>query len=323
MQAAVYNKYGPPEVVSIQDIPKPVPKENEILVKVFYSSVNRTDCGFRSAQYFISRFFSGLIAPKYPALGCEFSGVVEQIGGDVKLFNPGDAVFGFNDENFGGHAEYLVIKEKAAVVKKPGTIAMEIAAIITEGGHYALSAIRAAKVQSSQKVMINGGTGAIGSAAIQLCKYFGADVTATCRTEHIALIKSIGADSVIDYNQEDFTKQNQQFDFVFDAVGKSTFGKCKPILKPKGIYISTELGPGMQNPFLALVAPLATGKKLLFPIPFSKKEDMEFLGKLTAEGKFNPLHDRTYSLYEIVDAYKYVETGQKKGNVLIHVYSEL
>lgn len=322
MQAAVYYKYGPPEVVSIQDIPKPEPKENEILVKVFYSSVNRTDCGFRSAQYFISRFFSGLFNPKFPALGCEFSGVVELTGSKVNQFIPGDAVFGFNDETFGGHAEYLVMKESAAVVKKPENIAMETAAIITEGGHYALSAIRAAKVQSGQKVMINGGTGAIGSAAIQLCKYFGAEVTATCRTEHLALVKELGADSAIDYTQEDFTKQNAQFDFVFDAVGKSTFGKCKPILKNKGIYISTELGPGMQNPLLALLSPLGTGKKLLFPIPISKKADMEFLGKLTAEGKFNPLHDRTYSLHEIVDAYRYVETGQKIGNVLIHVYSE-
>lgn len=309
-------------MVHVIEIDKPVPQDNEVLIKVHATTVNRTDCGFRSAEYFISRFFSGLIRPTNPVLGCEFAGQVETIGSQVKRFKPGDRIFGFNDSKFGGHAEYMVIDEHAALATIPETISYEVAAAITEGAHYALCNIRAAHVTKESRVLINGATGAIGSAAVQLIKQIGATVTAVCETRSLDLVKSLGADEVIDYTQVDFTKLNHlqnQFDFVFDAVGKSTFGKCKPLMKEKAVYISTELGPGGQNPFLALMAPFIGGKKVLFPLPYIRQEDVDFLKDLVIQGKFNPLIDRTYPLEQIVEAHRYVETGQKRGNVVIRV----
>ena len=242
MKAAIYTQYGVPEVVKIMDVEKPTPKENEVLIKVHASTVNRTDCGFRSAEYFVSRFFSGLFRPKFKTLGCEFAGEIEAIGKAVSSFKIGDKVFGFNDSRFGGHAEYMTLAENAPFTTMPNNVSFEVAAAITEGAHYALCDIRAAKVKHGQKVLVNGGTGGIGSAAVQLLKHFGAEVTAVCGTQHVELVKSLGADVVIDYLKEDFTKRNQTFDFIFDAVGKSSFGRCKPLLKENGIYISTELG---------------------------------------------------------------------------------
>jgi NADPH:quinone reductase-like Zn-dependent oxidoreductase len=203
----------------------------------------------------------------------------------------------------------------------PVNTTFDEAAPILEGGHYALCDIRAAKVEKGQKVLVNGASGAIGSAAVQLCKYFGADVTAVCATKNIELLKSIGATTVIDFTNEDFTKLNQTFDFIFDAVGKSTFRKCKPLLKKKGIYISTELGPGGQNPFLALITPLLGGRKLLFPIPTISKQDVIFLKELHKTGQYKPVIDRKYTLEQIPEATRYVETGQKTGNVVITVES--
>lgn len=322
MKAIVYTKYGPPEVAQLTEIKKPVPKHNEVLIKVHASTVNRTDCGFRSANYFISRFFSGLFAPRNKVLGCEFAGEVEAIGKDVTSFKPGDRVFGFNDSRFGGHAEYMTMPESEALATIPEATSYQVAAAATEGSHYALVNIRAAKVSSGQQVLVNGATGAIGSAAVQLLKHFGVTVTAVCHASHLDLIKSLGADEVIDYTRQDFTtiqRLHNQFDVVFDAVGKSSFGKCKPLLKPKGIYMSTELGPRYENPFLALLTPLTGGKKLLFPLPTITKEDVLFLKELLATGKFKPVIDRTYTLDQIVEAYQYVETGQKVGNVIIAV----
>jgi NADPH:quinone reductase-like Zn-dependent oxidoreductase len=195
----------------------------------------------------------------------------------------------------------------------------EEAAPISEGGHYALCDIRAAKVKEGQKVLINGATGAIGSAAVQLCKYFGAEVTAVCASPHLEMLKSLGASKVIDYTREDFTTNNETFDLVFDAVGKSTFGKCKRLLKKNGIYISTELGPGGQNPFLALITPVFGGKKLLFPLPSISKADVIFLKGLVEAGQYKPVIDRYYPLEQLVEASRYVETGQKTGNVVITV----
>lgn len=319
MKAAIYKKYGPPGVVSVAEIEKPKPKADEVLIKVHASTVNRTDCGFRSANYFIVRFFSGLFRPKNKALGCEFAGEIESIGNEVQSLKAGDKVFGFNDSKFGGHAEYMVIREKDAIAIIPEGMPFEIAAALTEGSHYAWNGIRAAKTKAGDAVLVNGATGAIGSSAVQLLKYIGAEVVAVCDTKNVELVKSLGADKVIDYTKEDFTKLNRQFDFVFDAVGKSSFGRCKPILKEKGKYVSTELGKGSQNVFLALLTPLGRGKKVLFPIPPTKKEDIVFLGKLAEERKFKPVIDRQYPLDQIVDAYRYVETGMKTGNVIINI----
>ncbi|HET9431601.1 MAG TPA: NAD(P)-dependent alcohol dehydrogenase, partial [Chitinophagaceae bacterium] len=262
MKAIVYTKYGPPEVALLTEVEKPAPKDDEILVKIYATTVNRTDCGFRSAQYFITRFFSGLLRPKKKILGNEFAGIIESIGKNVTSFKPGNKVFGYNDSKFGAHAEYTVVEESSPVTTMPENLSFERAAAITEGAHYALCDIRAAKIKDGQKVLINGATGAIGSAAVQLIKSIGAEVTAVCNTEHMELIKSLGADVVIDYTKEDFTLLGEKFDVVFDAVGKSSFKRCKPLLKRKGIYMSTELGYMSQNLFLALITPLLGRKKV-------------------------------------------------------------
>jgi NADPH:quinone reductase-like Zn-dependent oxidoreductase len=319
MKAAVNTIYGPPEVVRVMEVEKPVQKENEVLVKVYATTVNRTDCGFRSAQYFISRFFSGLLKPKFKTLGNEFAGVVEAIGKNVTLFSVGEKVFGYNDASFGAHAQYICIEENAAIAPMPLNVDFEVAAAITEGGHYALCDIRAAKVEAGQHVLVNGATGAIGSAAVQLLKHFGANVTAVCNTKNVELVKSLGADAVIDYTQQDFTKISERFHFVFDAVGKSSFAKCKQLLPDKGIYISTELGKNSANIFLALTTPLTGGKRVLFPLPTISKADVIFLKELVEAGRFKPVIDRHYKLDDIVEAYRYVETGQKTGNVIIKV----
>jgi NADPH:quinone reductase-like Zn-dependent oxidoreductase len=319
MKAIIHTQYGPPEVVKLMEVEEPLPKSNELLVKVYATTVNRTDCGFRSAEYFISRFFSGLFKPKYKPLGNEFAGEVESIGKDVTSFKIGDKVFGYNDIKFGSHAEYLTIGENDAVTTMPNNLSFIESAPITEGAHYALYDILAAKIKEGQNILVNGATGAIGSAALQLLKYYGANVTAVCDTNNLDLVKSLGADEVIDYTKKDFTKITQTFDFIFDAVGKSSFAKCKPLLKEKGIYISTELGKNGENIWLALITPLFGGKRVLFPLPSINKKDLIFLKELVETGKYKPLIDRQYRLDQIIEAYKYVETGQKIGNVVITV----
>ena len=319
MRAIINTKYGPPEVVKLMEVDKPLPKDNEVLIKIYATTVNRTDCGFRSAEYFISRFFSGLFKPKNKTLGNEFSGKIELIGKDVTLFNVGEKVFGYNDTEFGAHAEYMTMQENEVITTMPININYEEAAPMTEGAHYALSDLRAAKIKSGQKILINGATGAIGSAAVQLAKFFGAEVTGVCNTKNLELVYSLGADLVIDYTKQDFTKTTRKFDIVFDAVGKSSFRQCKPILKKKGIYMSTELGNKSENIFLALITPFLGGKKVLFTIPTITKVDVVFLKELVETGKYKPVIDRRYRLDQIVEAYNYVETGQKIGNVVITI----
>lgn len=319
MKAIVYKKYGPPEVAKLMEVPKPMPKDNEVLVKVYASTVNRTDSGFRSAEYFISRFWSGLLRPKYQILGCEFAGVIEELGKNVKEFKNGDKVFGFNDKSFGGHGEYLTIVETNALTTMPEGIGFDKAAALTEGAHYALVDIKAAKIERGQNVLVYGATGAIGSAAVQLLKHFGAIVTAVCNTKNVELVKALGADTVIDYQTQDFTKTENKFDFIFDAVGKSSFGQCKPLLTEKGIYISTELGKNGENILFAFTTAFWGGKKLLFPIPSITKKDVIFLKELVQKGEYTPVIDREYKLDQIVEAYEYVESGQKTGNVVIKI----
>ncbi len=317
MKAAVYKKYGPPEVVQVLEIPKPVAGDKELILKVHAGTVNRTDCGFRSAVYFISRFFSGLFVPKIPVLGCEFAGEVESVGKSVTRFKPGDKLFGFNDARFGAHAEYMLLKDTDVLAKIPEGTTYEEAAALTEGGHYALCDINAMNVQPGQHILVNGATGAIGSAAVQLLKYFGVKVTAVCSSTHSDKVKHLGADVVIAFETEDFTKSNVKYDAVFDAVGKSSFGKCKSILKTNGLYVSTELGKNSENIWRAILGKITGGQRILFPIPITRQEDIDLLKTLFEQGKFKPLIDRTYQLSEIVEAYRYVETGQKTGNVIL------
>ncbi|WP_242922127.1 NAD(P)-dependent alcohol dehydrogenase [Pontibacter liquoris] len=317
MKAAVHTRYGPPEVVSIQEVAKPKPKDNEVLVRVYASTVNRTDSGFRSAEYFISRFWSGLLRPNYQTLGCEFAGQVEAVGKAVQSVKVGENVFGYNDKKCGGHGQYMTLVENDAFTTMPEGLTYEEAAPITEGAHYALGHIRAANVTAGQAVLVYGATGAIGSAAVQLLKHFGAHVTAVCHTQRVPLVKSLGADVVIDYTQEDYARAGRKYDLVLDAVGKTSFGHCKPVLTENGIYISTELGKNWENVYLALLTPLRKGKKVMFPIPTISKADVEFLGQLVAQKEFKPVLDRSYTLEQIVEAYRYVETGQKIGNVVL------
>ncbi|TBO43619.1 NAD(P)-dependent alcohol dehydrogenase [Pedobacter kyonggii] len=319
MKAIVYKKYGPPNVAELTDVVKPIPKENEVLVRVYASTVNRTDAGLRSAQYFISRFFTGLMRPKNQILGCEFAGCIEQIGDKVTLFKIGDRVFGFKDNGAGGHAEFLTIKETDAIGTIPKELSYLEGAPITEGAHYALNNIRAATVKEGQNVLVNGATGAIGSAAVQLLKYYGATVTAVCNSKNKELVKSLGADFIIGYETSDFTKTDKKFDFIFDAVGKSSFQKCKPLLCKKGVYISTELGKYSANIFLALITPIFKKKKVLFPLPVMNKEIIQLLSNLVEHGKFIPLIDRVYKMPQIVEAYTYVESKQKLGNVVLKI----
>ena len=263
------------------------------------------------------RFFTGLIRPRAAVLGNEFAGVVEAVGSGVTSFKVGDKVFGYNEGPFGAHAEYLSIPEDGSLTTMPANVTYQQAAPSTEGSHYALSHIRAAKIRSGQDVLVYGATGAIGSAAVQLLKSLGANVTAVCDTDHVELVRGLGAGRVIDYTAGDFTKDEQKYDVVLDSVGKSSFSQCKRLLKPDGIYISSELGPLAQNPFLALIAPLHGGKKVMFPIPKHDQLMVRYVKELIESGQFKPVIDRTYPLDQIVEAYRYVETGQKTGNVVI------
>ncbi len=320
MKAVVNTQYGPPEVLHLMDVEKPTPKKNELLIKIHATTVNRTDCGFRDPQYFIVRLVGGLFRPKKKILGSEFAGVVEEIGNDVKAFKQGDSVFGLSTINFGAHAEYICIAEEKSIGLKPVNMSYNEAAAICDGAFLALSNIKKIDFKAGIKILVNGASGSIGSAAMQLAIYFGAEVTAVCNTGSLELMKSLGATEVIDFTNEDFTKRdNQVFDVIIDAVGKSSFFKCKKLLKPKGLYFSSELGYLSQNIYLALLTPLLGGKKVLFPIPKDTKEDILFFKKIIEEGKYKAIIDRIYRLEQIVEATKYVETGQKTGNVVINM----
>ncbi|HET7234807.1 MAG TPA: NAD(P)-dependent alcohol dehydrogenase [Actinomycetota bacterium] len=320
MKAAVHTRYGPPDVVRIAEVDRPKAGVHEVLVEVHATTVNRTDCGFRAAHPWFVRFFSGLLRPKVSILGTEFAGVVDAVGSDVTSFQAGDRVFGFSEDRWGAHAEYLAMPEDGPLAIMPASATFEEVAPSTEGAHYALSLITRAQVRSGQHVLVNGATGAIGSAAVQLLKRLGAIVTAVCATEHVELVRSLGADRVIDRRAEDFTKDDQRYDVVLDAVGKSSFGRCKRLLMPRGIYLSTDLGPLSQNPILALITPLFGGRRVMFPIPPKHSQaEVRQMKEMIEAGEFMPVIDRHYPLDQIVEAYRYVEMGQKVGNVVITV----
>lgn len=319
MKAIVNIKYGPPEVLQLKEVEKPTPKDHEVLIKIKATTVNRTDCGFRNPEYFLVRLVSGLFKPKKTILGSELAGVIEATGKDVKTFKPDDSVFGLSTFNFGAHAEYICMSEEASITTIPSNISYNEAAAICDGAFLAFTYIRKIDFSKRPKILINGASGSIGTAAVQLANYYGADITAVCNTRDFKLVKSLGADKVIDYTKEDFTRNGQLYDVVFDAVGKSSFFRCKKLLKPGGIYFSTELGYLSQNIYLALITPLLGGKKVRFPIPKDTKEDVIFFKELIEKGKYRAVIDRTYRLEEIVVATNYVETGQKTGNVVITI----
>ena len=321
MKAVIYTKYGPPEVLQVVDVPIPVPKDDEVLIKVYATTVNRTDTGFRSAEYFIIRLFFGLTKPKRQILGSELAGEVVAIGKNVTTFKIGDHVFGLNTDIFGAHAEYVAVREKKSITTMPVNATHEEAVALCDGPWLALNCLKAMKLERGQAILINGASGSIGSSGVQLAKHFGAKVTAVCGTKNLELARSLGAERVIDYQKEDFTKLPGEYDHIFDAVGKSSFFKCKHLFKPRGTYISTELGFMSQNPFLAIWSLAFAKKKVKFPIPRDKKEDIIFFKKLIEAGELKAVIDRRYTLDEIVEAHRYVESEQKTGSVVIPVHN--
>jgi len=255
MKAIVYTKYGPPDVLKPKEVEKPTPKDNEVLVRIYATTVNRTDCAIIRARPFFMRIITGLFKPKKQIPGTEFAGEIEAVGKSVSSLKVGERVFGFDDQGSGSQAQYMTLREDRVIVV-PDNISYEQAAVSSEGAHYAYSCIRKVNIRSGQKVLVYGATGAIGSAAVQLLKYFDVNVTAVCNTKNMGLVKSLGANKVIDYTKEDFTKDKERYIFVYDAVGKSSFFKCKPLLQPGGIYISSDLGYMAQNIFLPLITPI-------------------------------------------------------------------
>ena len=319
MKAAIRRKYGLSDKLTIENIEKPIPKDNEVLIKVYATTVNRTDCAVLTGKPFVMRFFTGLFKPNSPIPGTDFAGKIVGIGQNVKSFNLNDNVFGFYDEGLGSQAEYMTISEKGNILTMPENTNYKQASASLEGAHYAYNFFNKVNIKAGQNILINGATGAIGSAILQFVKQYDTQITAVCNTKNIELIRSLGADKIFDYTKEDFTKNNEKYDFIFDAVGKSTFGKCKQLLKNGGIYISSELGPNAQNPFLALLTSLGGSKKVIFPLPLNIKGSMLYIKDLLEKEKFKPVIEKEYSLENISDAYSYVNSGQKTGNVIINM----
>lgn len=319
MKAIVRSEYGSPDVLRLEDVPPPTPKNNEVVVKVHAATVSRTDCANLWGKPWIMKAILGYPKPRLRIPGTDFAGVIENVGSEVTLFKVGDKVWGFNDMGLQSHAEYMNLPESTGIATIPDNFSFEQAVACAEGAHYAYNFINKVSLQAGQSVLINGASGAIGSALVQMVKYLGLHVTAVCPTKAIDAVQSIGADIIIDYTKEDFTKSTERYHYVFDAVGKSTFAACKPLLLPKGIYISSELGPKAQNPFLALITPLFGGKKVVFPVPSNINATLLFMKELMEQGKFKPLIDKRYSLERIAEAYHYAASGQKIGNVIVTI----
>ncbi len=314
MKAVVHDRYGPPDVLRLEDVERPSPAEDEVLIRVHATTVNRTDCHRRAARPFFWRFFAGLLRPKRRILGTEMAGEVEAVGAAVSEFAVGDPVFGTTGPRLGGHAEYLCRRGSGLIAHKPDGLSFVEAAAIPDGALSALTCLRRAGVKPGQKLLVYGASGSIGTAGVQLARHFGADVTAVCNTKNVELVRSLGADRVLDYTQEDFTRNGETYDVVFDAVGKLTFRGCKASLKSGGIYIATD---GLRNFPLGLWTSRFGDKKVSLPLPDSKQEDILFLAELIESGRYRAVIDRTYPLEEVVDAMRYVETEQKVGNVVI------
>jgi NADPH:quinone reductase-like Zn-dependent oxidoreductase len=318
MKAVVFDRYGPPEVQRLEEVDKPIPRPDEVLVKIHATTVTRTDCGIRSAEPVLIRLFFGLRRPKQRILGTELSGEIEAVGSAVTQFAVGDHVFGSTSSFMTGtHAEFICLKETGPLALKPARMTFEEAAGITDGAVLALMCLDAAHVGKGQKVLIYGASGAIGTAGVQLARHFETDITAVCNTKNLELVKSLGADRVIDFTQEDFTKNGLKYDVIFDAVGKHSFSRCKDSLNRGGRYVATD---GFRNLFLALWTSRVGDRKVLFPIPpHYTKKNVLFFKELIEAGEFRAVIDRRYPLDDVVEATRYVETQQKTGSVVLTV----
>ena len=323
MRAVVYDRYGPPEVLHLEDVPKPVPRQDELLVRVHAATVNRLDCHTREANRstggavaLISRLAFGVRRPRRRILGTEFAGEVEAAGSAVHEFKAGDRVFGSTGFAFGAHAEYLCVRESGIVAPLPSNMTFEEAAPICDGALNSLGLLRRAGLARRRRVLVYGASGAIGTAGVQLARHFGAEVTAVCGPNAIELVRSLGASTVIDYKKDDFTRNGLTYDVIFDAVGKHSFARCKHSLAADGVYLATD---NFRNLMLVLWNPLRGGKRVIFLPPMATKSDVQLLKQLAEAGEFRPVIDRRYAMEDVVEAARYVETQQKVGNVVLTI----
>jgi NADPH:quinone reductase-like Zn-dependent oxidoreductase len=316
MKAVVCDRYGPPDVLRLEDVERPLPGPDEVLIRIRATTVNRSDTETRQGSPAAARLLTGLRRPRHRILGTELAGEVEAAGAAVTEFRPGDAVFGIKAWKFGAHAEYICMRESAALAPKPAGVSFEEAAAVCDGVILALMGLRPADVRKGRSILVYGASGSIGTAAVQLSRYYDADVTAVCGTKNLELVRSLGADRVIDYTQEDFTKNGQTYDVIFDAVGKQSFRRCRDSLRPGGIYLATD------HLYNLLLAPWTRfrDKKVIFPIPPRyTKRDVVFLKGLMEAGQYRAVIDRRYPLEDVIEANRYVDTGQKTGNVVLTV----
>jgi NADPH:quinone reductase-like Zn-dependent oxidoreductase len=324
MKAVVYDKYGPPEVLRLEDVERPVPKEDEVLVKIRATTVNRSDVHTREANrrsglvaYFLSRLIFGLRRPRQRILGREFAGEVGAVGAAVSDFAVGDHVFGTTGFRCGAHAEFISVPASARIEHMPAGMSFEEAAPICDGALSALMCLKQGDLRAGRRLLIYGASGAIGTAGVQLAKFFGADVTAVTSTKNLELVRSLGANRVIDYMKEDFTKNGQTYNVIFDAVGKHSFRRCRGSMEPGGIYLPTD---GAANLIWALMPSRKGAKRVVFQMPPRQpKEDVRFLKKLIEEGNYRPVIDRCYPFEDVIEATRYVETERKTGNVVLAV----
>lgn len=321
MKAIVYHEYGSPDVLRLEEVERPTAKDNEVLIRVHAAAVSTAETIGRKGDPFIARLVTGLMGPKQTVLGSEFAGEIEAIGKDVKRFSVGDQVFASSGASLGAHAEYICLPEDGAMATKPVNVTYEEAAAVSAGGLTALPFLRdKGKIERGQTVLINGASGAVGTSAVQLAKYFGAVVTGVCSTTNVELVRSLGADEVIDYTREDFTGTDETYDIIFDAVGKSSFSRCRGALKPGGIYLTTVPTPAIA--WQMLWTSKVGGKRAVFAAtglrPAKEKaKDLLFLKELCEAGALKPVIDRRYPMEQAADAHRYVETGHKKGHVVI------
>ena len=330
MKAVVYTKYGPPEVLGLKDVEKPAPEDNEVMIRVRATSVNFGDILARNFKeispgkfsmpllfWFFAKMSFGFTKPKITILGSEFSGEIESAGKDVKSFKQGDQVFGYLGQNMGAYAEYLCMPEDGCVAIKPANMTYEEAAVIPYGAIMALNLLRKVNIRPGQKVLVNGASGGIGSAAVQIAKYFGAEVTGVCGTLRLEYVKSLGADKVIDYTKEDFTQSGETYDLIFDILGKSSFSGCKNSLKQNGRYLLASFK--MKQLFQMLWTKMAGSKRVICALAIDKQEDLFFIKELIEAGKIKSVIDKSFSLEQAAEAHRYIEKGHKKASVVITV----
>jgi NADPH:quinone reductase-like Zn-dependent oxidoreductase len=321
VRAVVHDRYGSPDVLRLEDVERPTPKDDEVRVRIHATTVSRTDTALREGKPFASRFVTGLRRPKRKILGSDLAGEVEAVGATVTEFEVGDHVFGIKPWKFGAHAEFICMRASAALARMPAGMTFEEAAAVCDGAILALNALRPADLRKGQRILIYGASGSIGTAGVQLARYFGADVSGVCNTKNVELVRSLGADEVIDHTQEDFTTSGRTYDAILDAVGNLSFRRCGGSLKRGGVYLATD---GLQNLFLAVWTARIGDKRVRFSIPprFTKK-DVVFLKELIEAGKYRVVIDRSYPLEQVVEATRYVETKQKTGNVVLTVSRDM